>query len=119
MLADTLGAAPEGEVHIDDVPALGDWKTAWDHIAFDGFLGTRMILQTTWQGCDSALAAPLILDLARIVTRAHDAGLSGPLSDLAFYFKDPVGEAPAGLGEQYAALATLAGRLAESSGEAL
>ncbi|WP_326719620.1 MULTISPECIES: inositol-3-phosphate synthase [unclassified Streptomyces] len=119
VLADTLGAVPEGEVHIDDVPALGDWKTAWDHIAFDGFLGTRMILQTTWQGCDSALAAPLILDLARIVTRAHDAGLSGPLSDLAFYFKDPVGEAPAGLGEQYTALATLAVRLGESSGEAL
>src|SRR5690606_23586397 len=33
VLADTLGAAPQGEVHIDDVPALGDWKTAWDHIA--------------------------------------------------------------------------------------
>lgn len=118
VLADTLGAAPEGEVHIDEVPALGDWKTAWDHIAFDGFLGTRMILQTTWQGCDSALAAPLILDLARVVSRAHDAGLSGPLSELAFYFKDPVGEAPAGLGEQYAALAGLAVRLRASSGRA-
>ncbi len=67
VLADTLGAAPEGEVHIDDVPALGDWKTAWDHIAFDGFLGSRMILQTIWQGCDSALAAPLVLDLARLL----------------------------------------------------
>ncbi|MFI6333933.1 inositol-3-phosphate synthase [Streptomyces sp. NPDC050535] len=115
VLADTLGAAPEGEVHIDDVPALGDWKTAWDHIAFDGFLGTRMILQTTWQGCDSALAAPLILDLARLASRAHDAGLSGPLSELAFYFKDPVGEAPAGLGEQYVALAALAERLRQAS----
>lgn len=58
VLADTLGTTPEGRVHIDDVPALGDWKTAWDHVAFDGFLGTRMILQTIWQGCDSALAAP-------------------------------------------------------------
>jgi len=117
VLADTLGTTPEGEVHIDDVRALGDWKTAWDHIAFDGFLGTRMILQTIWQGCDSALAAPLILDLARVVSRAHDIGLSGPLSELAFYFKDPVGEAPAGLGEQYAALAGLAGRLGGSTGE--
>ena len=96
VLADTLGAAPEGEVHIDDVPALGDWKTAWDHIAFDGFLGTRMILQTTWQGCDSALAAPLILDLARLVARAHEVGLSGPLTELGFYFKDPVGEGARG-----------------------
>lgn len=58
VLADTLGTTPEGQVHIDDVPVLGDWKTAWDHVAFEGFLGTRMILQTIWQGCDSALAAP-------------------------------------------------------------
>ncbi|MCX4596363.1 inositol-3-phosphate synthase [Streptomyces sp. NBC_01549] len=117
VLADTLGGAPQGEVHIDDVPALGDWKTAWDHIAFDGFLGTRMILQTTWQGCDSALAAPLVLDLARLVSRAHEAGLSGPLSELGFYFKDPVGDGPAALGEQYAALAGLAGRLRTLPGE--
>ncbi|MGW9025612.1 inositol-3-phosphate synthase [Streptomyces sp. NPDC055722] len=111
VLADTLGTAPEGEVHIDDVPALGDWKTAWDHVAFDGFLGTRMVLQTTWQGCDSALAAPLVLDLARLVLRAHEAGLSGPLGELGFYFKDPVGDGPAALGEQYAELAGFAGRL--------
>ncbi|WP_030936638.1 inositol-3-phosphate synthase [Streptomyces sp. NRRL S-646] len=112
VLADTLGTTPEGEVHIDDVPVLGDWKTAWDHIAFDGFLGTRMILQTIWQGCDSALAAPLILDLARLVARAEEAGLSGPLGELGFYFKDPVGDGPSSLAEQYAALTGFAGRLA-------
>ncbi|MFG3496866.1 inositol-3-phosphate synthase [Streptomyces sp. NPDC047928] len=111
VLADTLGHLPEGEVHIDDVPALGDWKTAWDHIAFDGFLGSRMILQTIWQGCDSALAAPLVLDLARLVARAHEAGLTGPLPQLGFYFKDPDDGAPAALPEQYAALLTLAARL--------
>ncbi|MFE6666140.1 inositol-3-phosphate synthase [Streptomyces sp. NPDC057697] len=110
VLADTLGAAPEGEVHIDDVPALGDWKTAWDHIAFDGFLGARMVLQTTWQGCDSALAAPLVLDLARLVARAHERGMSGPLPQLGFYFKDPDG-GPAALFEQYHALLALAGTL--------
>ncbi|WP_020140551.1 inositol-3-phosphate synthase [Streptomyces sp. 351MFTsu5.1] len=113
VLADTLGHAPQGEVHIDDVPALGDWKTAWDHIAFDGFLGTRMILQTTWQGCDSALAAPLVLDLARLVARAHEAGLSGPLPQLGFYFKDPDG-GPAGLSEQFTALLSFADRLREA-----
>ncbi|MGV9457350.1 inositol-3-phosphate synthase [Streptomyces sp. NPDC003635] len=112
VLADVLPSRPEGEVHIDDVPALGDWKTAWDHIAFDGFLGTRMILQTIWQGCDSALAAPLVLDLARLVARAHEAGLSGPLSELGFYFKDPVGRGPSALAEQYGELVRFAGRLA-------
>jgi myo-inositol-1-phosphate synthase len=116
VLTDTLGHTPEGEVHIDDVPALGEWKTAWDHIAFDGFLGTRMVLQTTWQGCDSALAAPLVLDLARLTLRAHEAGLSGPLTDLGFYFKDPVGDGPSALGEQYAALTRFAGRLRASTG---
>ncbi|MFD4786087.1 inositol-3-phosphate synthase [Streptomyces sp. NPDC058459] len=114
VLADTLGTRVEGGVHIDDVPALGDWKTAWDHIAFDGFLGTRMILQTIWQGCDSALAAPLVLDLARLTLRARAAGLSGPLTDLGFYFKDPVGEGPSSLSEQYTALAALAGRLRDA-----
>ncbi|MFF0833119.1 MULTISPECIES: inositol-3-phosphate synthase [unclassified Streptomyces] len=115
VLTDTLGGTPEGEVHIDDVPALGDWKTAWDHIAFDGFLGTRMILQTIWQGCDSALAAPLVLDLARLTARAHERGLTGPLTELAFFFKDPVGDAPAAaLAEQYAALVRFAKRLGET-----
>ncbi|MFJ6658200.1 inositol-3-phosphate synthase [Streptomyces sp. NPDC091377] len=111
VLADTLGTAPEGEVHIDDVPSLGDWKTAWDHIAFDGFLGTRMVMQTIWQGCDSALAAPLVLDLARLTARAHEIGLTGPLPPLGFYFKDPVGEGPAALGEQYVELLAFAQRL--------
>ncbi|WP_326755834.1 inositol-3-phosphate synthase [Streptomyces hirsutus] len=115
VLADTLGTAPEGEVHIDDVPALGDWKTAWDHIAFDGFLGARMILQTTWQGCDSALAAPLVLDLARLVARARERGLAGPLSELGFYFKDPVGDGPSSLAEQYAELRRFAGRLRDDA----
>ncbi|MDG4866047.1 inositol-3-phosphate synthase, partial [Streptomyces sp. T-3] len=113
VLADVFGSAPEGEVHIDDVPALGDWKTAWDHIAFDGFLGSRMVLQTTWQGCDSALAAPLVLDLARLVARAAELGIEGPLPELGFYFKDPDGGGPAALGEQYGALVEFAGRLRE------
>ncbi|APY85316.1 myo-inositol-1-phosphate synthase [Streptomyces alfalfae] len=114
VLADTLGAAPEGQVHIDDVPSLGDWKTAWDHIAFDGFLGARMVLQTTWQGCDSALAAPLILDLARLTARAHECGVAGPLPELAFYFKDPDAGAPAALGEQHTALLGLADRFRDA-----
>ncbi|MFJ8508262.1 inositol-3-phosphate synthase [Streptomyces avermitilis] len=114
VLTDTLGSTPEGETHIDDVPALGDWKTAWDHIAFDGFLGTRMLLQTTWQGCDSGLAAPLVLDLARLLARAHETGLTGPLGELGFYFKDPVGDGPSGLAEQYAALAGFARRLRDA-----
>ncbi|GAB2597432.1 inositol-3-phosphate synthase [Streptomyces capparidis] len=114
VLADTLGEVPEGGTHIDNVPALGDWKTAWDHVAFEGFLGTRMVLQTIWQGCDSALAAPLVLDLARLVAAAHRAGLAGPVPGLGFYFKDP-DEGPAALADQYRALLDLAGTLREAA----
>ncbi|MEU3599115.1 inositol-3-phosphate synthase [Streptomyces sp. NPDC006798] len=110
VLADVLGTTPEGMVHIDDVPALGDWKTAWDHIAFDGFLGSRMILQTIWQGCDSALAAPLVLDLVRLVARAHERGIAGPLPELGFYFKDPDGGSSS-LSDQFTALLGFADRL--------
>ncbi|MFJ8952860.1 inositol-3-phosphate synthase [Streptomyces sp. NPDC102381] len=115
VLADTLGAVPQGEVHIDDVPALGDWKTAWDHIAFDGFLGARMTLQTTWQGCDSALAAPLVLDLARLLLRADESGLTGPRPELGFYFKDPDPGASSDLDHQYDSLLAFADRLRDGA----
>jgi myo-inositol-1-phosphate synthase len=113
VLSDTLGELPDGELHIDNVPALGDWKTAWDHVAFEGFLGSRMVLQTIWQGCDSALAAPLVLDLARLTAAAHAAGLSGPLPELGFFFKDPYPGASSSLADQWQALLALADRLRE------
>lgn len=90
-MAKMLGYSAGGDVHIDYVPDLGDWKTAWDHILFEGFLGVRMTMQFTWQGCDSALAAPLVLDLARFTAWAHEQGESGALASLGFFFKDPVG----------------------------
>src|SRR5699024_5712499 len=62
-----LGHPVDGPLHIDYIPDHGDWKTAMDHVSFEGFLGTRMSLQFTWTGCDSALAAPLVLDLVRLL----------------------------------------------------
>jgi myo-inositol-1-phosphate synthase len=103
-LAGTLGDQVEGEVHIDYVPDLGDWKTAWDHIRFRGFLGVAMVLQFVWQGCDSALAAPLVLDLARFVARAQQLGRAGPQPALGFYFKDPVASHEHRLSAQFEAL---------------
>ncbi|MFE0025651.1 inositol-3-phosphate synthase [Amycolatopsis sp. NPDC059021] len=104
VLERNLAGRVDGEVHIDYVPALGDWKTAWDHVLFEGFLGARMSLQLTWQGCDSALAAPLVLDLARFTAAACRAGAAGPVPELAFFFKDPVGDVPHDLATQYAML---------------
>ncbi|WP_433454022.1 inositol-3-phosphate synthase [Streptomyces sp. CA-142005] len=113
VLDETLGHPVEGEVHIDYVPSLGDWKTAWDHVTFEGFLGVRMNLQFTWAGCDSALAAPLVLDLARLTARAQERGISGPLGELAFFFKDPVGTDEHAVMTQYETLRTFAAGLGD------
>jgi myo-inositol-1-phosphate synthase len=99
-----LGHPVDGPLHIDYVPDLGDFKTAWDHVAFDGFLGTRMTLQFTWAGCDSALAAPLVLDLARLTARAQEVGRSGAQAALGFFFKDPAGSDEHRLAAQWDAL---------------
>ena len=76
---------------IDYVPSLGDWKTAWDHVHFQGFLGARMKMEVTWHGCDSALAAPLVLDLVRLIELAARRGRSGLQTGLASFFKTPLG----------------------------
>ena len=76
-------------VGIDYVPSLGDWKTAWDFIHFEGFLGAMMSLHLTWSGCDTALATPLVLDLVRFVELAWRSGESGHLSHLDAFFKSP------------------------------
>jgi myo-inositol-1-phosphate synthase len=101
-LSEMLGGV-DGQVHIDYVDAMGDWKTAWDHIVFSGFLGVRMTMQFTWQGCDSALAAPLVLDLARLSAQALARGQVGVMP-LGFFFKDPIGSAEHSLIRQYDAL---------------
>ncbi|MCX7413634.1 MAG: inositol-3-phosphate synthase [Planctomycetia bacterium] len=90
LLASILGYPPQTHVSIEYIQSLGDWKTAWDHIHFRGFLGTPMTLQFTWQGCDSILAAPLVLDLVRLVERGRRAGEYGALEWLACFFKSPV-----------------------------
>ncbi len=94
LLHEYLNYSPHTKVSIDFVPSLGDFKTAWDFIHFAGFLGVKMSMQFTWQGCDSILAAPLILDLVRLASLAQQAGQSGALEFLALYFKSPFGNVP-------------------------
>lgn len=101
LLADLLGYRPQSLVSIEYVESLDDWKTAWDHIHFEGFLGTKMTLQFTWQGCDSLLAAPLVVDLARLTLLAQRRGESGVLRHLACFFKSPVGVTEHDFGRQF------------------
>ncbi len=91
VVSQILGYKPSTLVTIEYLPDMGDWKTAWDHIHFEGFLGTRMTLQFTWQGCDSLLAAPLGIDLARLVDAEKRRGGRGLMKHLASFFKGPEG----------------------------
>lgn len=91
MLEHMLGYQPQSHISIEYIKSLGDWKTAWDHIHFQGFLGTPMTLQFTWQGCDSILAAPLVLDLFRFADLASQRGEYGLLAFLSSFFKSPMG----------------------------
>lgn len=91
VLQKILGYAAHSRVHINYVPSLGDQKTAWDFIHFQGFLGAKMSLQFTWQGYDSILAAPLVLDLARLADLAKRHGEAGLMPQLASFFKSPLG----------------------------
>ncbi len=100
-------------VSIDYVPSLDDWKVAWDFVHFEGFLGTRMSLQFTWQGSDSILAAPLIIDLTRLAALECRAGRGGPMHHLACFFKDPIGVNEYDLFGQWQRLTRYVARLAD------
>lgn len=90
LLKQILEYEPQTLVTIEYVRSLGDWKTAWDHIHFRGFLSTPMTLQFTWQGCDSILAAPLVLDLFRFSEVALRYKIVGLMPWLACFFKSPM-----------------------------
>jgi myo-inositol-1-phosphate synthase len=108
-LRELLEEAPNSRVAIDFVPSLHDWKTAMDFVHFEGFLGTRMSLQFTWSGCDSALAAPLVLDLARLAGLALERGEAGPMAHTACFFKAPLAGGTHDFHRQFARLLEYAG----------
>ena len=104
VLDSILGYDTHNRVRIDYTPSLGDWKTAWDYVHFQGFLDTKMKMQFTWEGSDSALAAPLVLDLARLVAHADERGEGGLQPHLASFFKAPLGVDEHDLSRQFALL---------------
>lgn len=109
VVADILGYTPQSHTSIEYVRSLDDWKTAWDFIHFEGFLGVKMSMQFTWQGCDSALAAPLVLDLARLMLLAQRRGEHGIQRQLAIFFKSPMGCQEQDLFQQWTLLAEYTG----------
>jgi myo-inositol-1-phosphate synthase len=108
VVTSILGYPLRTHVGIDYVPSLGDSKVAWDFIHFRGFLGHPMAMQFTWQGCDSILAAPLVLDLVRFAELSLRRGESGPMTHLSSFFKSPIGEPDHDLYRQYGRLVAYA-----------
>ncbi len=91
-------------VNIEYYSPRGDNKEAWNVIDFKGWLGLDMSMRIDWQGRDSILAAPMILDLVRHLSYSHDRGEKGLIHHLGIYFKHPIGSRIRGFSEAYRSL---------------
>jgi len=85
------------QVHIHYYKPRGDSKEAWDNIDLVGFAGIPMQIKIDFLCQDSALAAPLVIDLVRLLDVAKRTGERGIQRQLSMFFKSPYhapGEAP-------------------------
>ncbi len=76
-------------VRIDYYRPRGDAKEAWDNIDLIGFLGQRMQMKIDFLCRDSILAAPLVLELVRLIDEAARRGEAGAQEQLGYFFKAP------------------------------
>jgi len=91
VLDDILGY--EVEDHLVDIRYYrprGDNKEAWDNIDVVGFLGQPMQIKVNFLCKDSILAAPLALEIARLLDLAKRRGMSGIQEQLSVFFKLPM-----------------------------
>jgi myo-inositol-1-phosphate synthase len=90
VLDDILGyKVANHQVHIHYYPPRGDAKEAWDNIDIEGFLGERMQLKVNFLCKDSILAAPLVLDMVRLLDSAKKVCDKGIQRQLSVFFKAP------------------------------
>jgi len=98
VLDDILGyPVDDHQVHIHYYKPRGDAKEAWDNIDLEGFLGERMQLKVNFLCKDSILAAPLVIDMVRLLDVAKRHGDRGIQRQLSVFFKSPyhtAGERP-------------------------
>ncbi|WP_089156468.1 inositol-3-phosphate synthase [Micromonospora sp. NBS 11-29] len=90
VLDDILGYPVDDHVvRIDYYRPRGDAKEAWDNIDLIGFLGQRMQVKVDFLCRDSILAAPLVIELVRLIVEAARRGEGGPQEQLGYFFKAP------------------------------
>ena len=90
VLDDILGYAVED--HLVDIRYYrprGDNKEAWDNIDIIGFMGQPMQLKINFLCKDSILAAPLVIEIARLLDYAQRCGEKGVQTQLSTFFKLP------------------------------
>lgn len=90
VLDDILGYAVED--HLVDIRYYrprGDNKEAWDNIDIIGFMGQPMQLKINFLCKDSILAAPLVIEIARLLDYAQARGMRGVQTQLSTFFKLP------------------------------
>ena len=100
VLDDILGYPVED--HIVDIryyKPRGDNKEAWDNIDLVGFLGQKMQIKVNFLCRDSILAAPLVIEIARVLDLARQRGKGGIQEQLGLFFKAPM--TPAGRREEH------------------
>lgn len=80
----------EHAVDIHFLPSWGDRKESWDAVELRGWMGTAASLRLNWRGVDSFLAAPLILDLCRLIV-SLPGSKKGLVTEFGYFFKRPIG----------------------------
>lgn len=78
-----------------------DSKESWDSVDFSGWLNTPMTLKLNWHGEDAMLAAPIILDIIRLIDYNERNHLCGFQKQLGVFFKHPYGSEGFSLSEMY------------------
>ena len=91
VLDDILGYKVED--HIVDIRYYRprkDNKEAWDNIDITGFLGQPMQIKINFLCRDSVLAAPLVIEISRLLDLAKQRGEKGVQEQLSVFFKFPM-----------------------------
>jgi myo-inositol-1-phosphate synthase len=76
-------------VDIRYLPYWGDRKESWDAGELRSWLGSEVSVRINWRGSDSELAAPLVLDIARLLGLSGSESNFGFVPELGFFFKRP------------------------------
>lgn len=91
VLDDMLGYPVEDHiVSIHYYRPRGDDKEAWDNIDLVGFMGRKMQMKVNFLCSDSVLAAPLVIELVRLMELAKRRGEGGAQEQLGLFFKAPM-----------------------------